>query len=210
MLSREEGRKVRSDRKRDVQPTVSRELKDCIYRLSYITDTPIKDVAEKICINGFGRNKVISHLSQNFRRDVRIDNTLYIGDVNRISVKKRTATGQSERISIRFKAEMYESLSVLAYSLDCSVARATSLLLDATVREVDFINEFVRGYLSKHVDEQRMQELKKVLRYINSANPYAEEVSWTVFLSYLMREVKVSAEKVQDTVTDFIVHNWKK
>lgn len=209
-MSREEGRKFRSDRKRDVQPTVSRELKDCIYRLSFITDTPVKDVAEQICINGFGRKKVISHVSQNFRRDVRIDNSLYIGDVNRVSVKKRTAAGQSERISIRFKSDMYERLSVLAYALDCSVARATSLLLDATVREVDFINEFVRDYLSEHVDEQRMNELKKVLKYINSDNPYAEEVSWTVFLSYLMSEVKVHAEKLQDTVSDFIVSNWKK
>lgn len=209
-MKRGEGRKIRSDKKRDVKPTVSKELKDCIYRLSYITDTPVKDVAEQICMNGFGRQKVVSHLSSNFRRDVRIDNTLYIGDINRVSVRKRTSPGQSERISIRFKSDMYERLSVIAYALDCSVARACALLLDSTVRDTDFVNNFAQEYLNKHVDKQRMEELKKVLQYINSGNPYEEEISWTVLLSYLMREVKVSAEKVQDTVTDFIVHNWKK
>ena len=124
--------------------------------------------------------KAISHISQNFRRDVRFDNSLYIGDVNRVSAKKRFAPGQSERISIRFKSDMYERLSVLAYALDCSVARATCLLLDATVREVDFINNFVRGYLSKHMDEKRMED------------------------------VKVSAEKVQDTVSEFVINHWRK
>lgn len=209
-MSRGEGRKVRSDKKRDVKPTVSHELKDCIYRLSYITDTPVKDVAEQICINGFGRKKVISHLSTNFRRDIRIDNSVYFGDFDRVSVRKRTAPGQSERISIRFKSDMYERLSVLAYALDCSVARACALLLDSTVREVDFINEFARDYIGKNVDKRRMEELKKVLQYINAGNPYEEEISWYTLLSYLMKEVKVSAEKVQDTVTDFIVHNWSK
>jgi len=208
-LSRGEGRKVRSDKKRDVQPTVSKELKDCIYRLSYITDTPVKDVAEEICINGIQRNKVISHLSQNFRRDIRIDNTLYLGDSERVSVRKRTGPGQSERITIRFKSDMYERLSVLAFALDCSVSRATALLMDAAVREVDFVNEFVRGYLSEHVDERRMNELKKVLKYINSKNPYAEEVSWFVFLSYLMDEVKIHADKLQDAVSDFVIHKWR-
>lgn len=209
-MSRGEGRKVRSDKKRDVQPTVSKELKDCIYRLSYITDKPVKDIAEQICISGFRRKSVISSLSQNFRREIRVDNTLYLGDVERPTVRKRTRPGHSERITIRFKSDMYERLSVLAYALDCSVARATGLLLDASVREVDFINSFVKGYLTEHVDEKRMEELKKVLRYINSNNPYAEEVSWFVFISYLMSEVKVHAEKVQDTVTNFVVNRWDK
>lgn len=206
-MNRGEGRKVRSDKKRDVQPTVTKELKDCIYRLSYITNTPVKDVAEQICINGFRRQKVISYLSRNFRRDVRVDNTLYMGDADRVSVRKRTSPGQSERISIRFKSDMYERLSVLAYALDCSVARSCALLLDATVRDVDYIDEFAQEYLTKHVDKERMNELKKVLRYINSENPYDEDISWNVLLSYLMKEVKVHAEKVQDTVTSFIVNH---
>lgn len=201
-------RKVRSDKKKDVQPTISIELKDCIYRLSFITDTPVKDVAEAICTSGLGNKKVVSYLSQNFRRDVRIDNALYMGDINRVSVRKRVTNTRTERISIRFKMGMHESLSVLAYAMDCSIARATGLLLDASVREVDFINEFVKSYLSSHIDDTRMRELKKVLRYINANNPFAEEVSWFAFVNYLMSEMKNSAEKVHDTVAEFVVNKW--
>ncbi|MDW0112151.1 hypothetical protein QT711_03070 [Sporosarcina saromensis] len=201
---------MRSDKKWSVQPTVSIELKDCIYRLSYITDQPVKDVVEAICEHGLERKKVISHLSQNFRRTVRVDNTLYIGDIERIPVKKRIAVGRTERISTRVDGNMHETLKVLAYSLDCSIARACALLLDASVRDVEFIDEFVQNYLQKHVDYNRMKELKKVLKYINENNPYSEEVSWGSFLSYLVDEVKLNAEKIQDSVETFVINHWKK
>lgn len=203
------GRKQREDKKREIQPTLSIELRDCIHRLSFITDTPIKDVGEAICINGIGRKKVISFLSLNFRRDIRVDSTVYFGDLSRIPVKKRTAAGQTERISIRFKGRTYEAIHALAYALDCTVSRACSLLIDASIRDVDFINEFVEDYLKEHIDEDRMRELRKVLKYVNANNPYADEVSWARFLSYMVDEVKVGAEKVQDTVSDFIVNNWR-
>lgn len=202
-------RKVRSDKKTDVKPTVLNALANTIERLSFITKTPIWSVIEKICINGIGQKKVVSYLSQNFRRTVRIENTLYLGDINRVSVKKRMPAGETVRLSTQFKADMIEKLAVLAYALNCSVARACALLLDASLRDGDYINEFVRGYLEENIDEERMKELKKVLKYINTDNPYEEEFSWASLLSYMIDEVKDSALKIQDTVTEFIVHHWK-
>ncbi|MEK4713497.1 hypothetical protein [Sporosarcina sp. FSL K6-5500] len=204
-----QGRKVRSDKKWSVQPTISIELRDCIHRLSKITGEHIKDVIEAICVSGIDNKKVITYLSSNFRQDIRINNTLYIGDSSRASVKKRTAPGQSERVSTRVSGTMHVSLKALAYSLDCSAARACALLVDATVRDADFINEFVKEFLEKHVDSEQMRELKKVLKYVKANNPYEEDVSWAALLSYLIEEVRTGAEKVQDTITGFVINNWK-
>lgn len=203
-------RKVRSDKKREIQPTISRELKECIHRLSYITNTPIKLGAEDICTFGTKNKKVITLLSLNFRRDVKIDNTIYRGDINRAPVKKRTAAGQSERISIRFSSETYEVISALSYALDCTTSRACALLLDASVRDVDFINEFVERYLEVYVDAPRINELKQIFKYVNANNPYDEKISFPNFLSYLKDEVIISASKVSDSISDFIVNNWRK
>lgn len=203
-------RKVRSDKKWSVQPTISKELKDCVYRLSYITDVPVKDVVEAICSNGIDSKKVMTHLSLNFRRDTRMNNTLYLGDFNRIPIKKRTAPGQSERVSTRVNSDMHESLKVLAYSLDCSTARACALLLDASVRDADFVNRFVKEYLEKNVDDERMNELKKVLKYVKANNPFEEEISWAALLNHLIEEVRYGAEKVQETVSTFVINNWNK
>lgn len=203
-------RKVRNDRKRDIKPTVSIELKDCIYRLSFITDTPVKDVVEEILIAGSSRLKVISYLSQYFVRDIRIEHVIYFGHTDRTPIKKRSYTGDVERISTRVTQQMYESLSAFAYSMDCSVSRACALLIDATVRDTDFVNDFAKQYIEKNVDESRMKELKKVLSYINAGNPYNERISWATLLTYLMDEVRVGAEKVQDTVSEFVINHWKK
>lgn len=207
-MSGVEGRKVRSDKKWSVQPFVSTELRDCIYRLNYITGIPVKDVIEKICENGMRNRRVLSYISMNFRRDLRINNSIYLGDMERVPVSKRSAAGVNERISTRVTGTMHDALKALAYALDCSTAKACALLLDATVRDVEFVNGFVEGYLTKHVDKQRMRELKKVLEYINAHNPYKEEISWANLFSYLVDEVQIHAEKVQDTVTDFVVHRW--
>lgn len=209
-MSRVGNKKVRNDKKKDIKPTVSTELRDCIYRLSFITDTPIKDVVEEILRDGSQRKKPLNHLARYFLRDVRIGNSLYMGDNNRVPVGKRSASGKGIRISTRVTQGMYNDLEGIAYAMGCSVSRVCALLLDATVRDADFINEFAKKYIEENVDEERMKELKKVLKYINAGNPYDEHMSWAAILSYLVDEVKEGADKLQDTVTDFVINCWDK
>ncbi|ARK21358.1 hypothetical protein [Sporosarcina ureae] len=203
-------RKVRSDKKRSINPTVSLELRDCIYRLAFITETPIKDVIADILIEGSQRKKPMDHLSKHFIRDVRIGNSLYMGDNQRVTINRQSATGKTVRISTRVTQGMYSDLEGIAYSMGSSVSKACALLLEATIRDVEFVNEFVKRYIEANVDEKRMKELKKVLKYINAGNPYDERMSWPTLLSYLVDEVKVGAEKLQDTVQDFVISRWDK
>lgn len=203
-------RKVRSDKKRSINPTVSLELRDCIYRLAFITETPIKDVIADILIEGSQRKKPMDHLSQYFIRDVRIGNSLYMGDNQRMAVNRQSSSGKTVRISTRVTQGMYSDLEGIAYSMGSSVSKACALLLNATIRDVEFVNEFVRNYIEANVDAERMKELQKVLKYINAGNPYDERMSWPTLLSYLVDEVKEGAEKLQDTVTEFVINRWDK
>ncbi|MDE3841103.1 hypothetical protein C0966_17740 (plasmid) [Bacillus methanolicus] len=203
-MKKEKERRTRSDKKRDVKPTITIQLKECIYRLSYITNTPVKDVAETICEAGLVSRKVMDYLSQHFRRPVRLKNTLYMGDLDRPSLQKRASAGQSERITIRLPQGTYENLTALAYALDVTPSRATALLLDASVRNSDFINEYVRDYLKQHLDDGRMRELKKVMKFINTNNPYEEEISWSALLSFLFDELKIGASNVSESIQDWL------
>lgn len=202
-------RKIRSDKKRDVQPTISIELKDCIYRLSYIVDLPVKDIAEELCRIGVSSKTVISHLSESFKRDVRIDNTLYIGDSEIQSNRIRGIKEKSERISIRFKSNMHNMLSVLSYALDCSIARACGMLLEASVRDSNIVNHIIKERIESSLDDFRMGELKKVYKYINSKNPYSQEATWAEIISYLFNETKIGISRAGETVGDFIVDYWR-
>jgi hypothetical protein len=198
-------RKVRSDKKRDVKPTISSNLKHCIYRLSYITSSPVKDVAETLCEKGLRSRKVMDYLSTYFRRDLKFANTIYLGDFERESLQRKVQAGKNERITIRFTQSSYEHISSLARALDVTPSKATALLLDASIRNTHLLNAFVKTYLHDHLDGNRMKELKEVLKYINKNNPYQEEISWFALLSMIFEDVKESTGNVKD-----IVHHWMK
>lgn len=202
-------RKKRSDKKHEVKPTISIQLKEAISRLSYISSTPVKNVAEEICIKGIITPKVLEHLALNFRRDLKLGTTFYMGDLNRISMQKKTVSSQNERIGIRFKQHDYENLTALAYALDVTPSRATALLLEASIKNSDFINDFFQKYLTTQLDGNRMKELKKIMRFINANNPYEEEISWGVMLSVICDEMKVGTKSVPEAINDFINY-WRK
>lgn len=196
-------RRTRSDKKRDIKPTISISLKDCIYRLSYITDTPVKDVAELICEKGLQSRKVIEYLANYFRRDYKFLSTVYFGDLGRESLQRKYQSGKNERITIRFTQATYEDIFYLANALDVTPSKATALLLDASVRNTNLLNAFVKTYLHGQLDNQRMNELKLVLKYINKNNPYNEEISWFTLLSIIFDELKGSTSNIKG-----LVHNW--
>ena len=196
-------RKIRSDKKRDVKPTISSNLKDCIYRLSYITNTPVKDVAETLCEKGLQSRNVLDYLSQYFRRDLKYLHTVYMGDWDRESLQKKVQAGKNERITIRFTQASYENIYSLSRALDVTPSKATALLLDASIRNTHLLNAFVKCYLHRHIDEARMNELKQVLKYINKNNPYNEEVSWFALLAMIFEDIKEGTNNVKD-----VIHNW--
>lgn len=179
------------------------QLKECIYRLAYITNTPVKDVAEEICVVGLRSRNVIEYLSQFFRRDFRLGNTFYMGDLERESLQAKKDKEKTGRVTIRFPQRTHERICALAYALDVTPSRATAILLEASITNTNFSNAFTRHYLQGKLDEGRMRELKKVMRFINQNNPYEEEISWGVLLSYLYEELKLGANHVANSL-----HVW--
>lgn len=193
-------RKVRSDKKRDVKPTVPLTLKECIDRLSYITNRPIKDISEEICIYGLYSRKVIELLSEKFRRNYTFKNTMFIGNLNRDSIQKEKIKGLKDRITIRFKQNEYEKIYSLSFSLDVTPSRATALLLDATIRNSEFINQFLEKYVVAELDENRQRELKAILKFINKNNPYNKEVTISALVAYYFDEIKNGLMSFQDFI----------
>lgn len=197
-------RETRSDKKIDCKPTINIGLKECVYRLSYITNTPVKDIAEKIVLTGLDSKRVTELFSNYFKRDYEMKNTFYIGKLENPSLQKREKREVTERITIRFKQEDMNLIKSLAYSLDVTPSRATSLLLENTILETNFINKFAKEHLKETLDEGRIRELKKVILYINQNNPYEEKISWASLLSYFYDELKGSAMNMNKAIINWI------
>lgn len=201
-------RQVRSDRKRDIKPTIDISLHDAIYRLSYITRTPVKDVCEAICVYGINSSAIRGKLAVYFRRNIRINNTLYNGNLDRKQITKRTSNGVCERISLRLSKDDHEVVNALAYGLDCSTSRACALLLEQGMKDFDFVDNYVRKHLEDSLDDKRLQELKKVMRYVSGKD--AEIDSWASLLSAIVDEVKKPVSSTKELVSEFLINTWNK
>ena len=126
-----------------------------------------------------------------------------MGDWGRESLQRKVQSGKNERITIRFSQASYENIYSLSCALDVTPSKATALLLDASIRNTNLLNAYVKSYLNYHIDEVRMKELKQVLKYINKNNPYNEEISWFALLAIIFEDIKESTGNVKD-----VIHNW--
>lgn len=200
-------RKVRSDKKRDVKPTVHISLYECISRLSYITMTPMKDVAEYLCVRGLNSRKVIEVLSKQFRRNYFFKNTLFIGKPDRISNRVMRRTGMKKRLSIRITQETHDRISELAFALDMTVSSATAILLETAAKNPDFIDQYVSKHVTETLSPARKEQLKEVLRYLKKNNPYAEEITMARLISYIIEEMKEQTIQAKKAVESWLEQN---
>lgn len=199
-------RKVRSDKKRDVKPTVKVELKDAIYRLSYITQTPVKDVAERMIEYAIRNQSILNNLAHSFRRVVRINDTLYLGHIDNKRIDRRE-DGVCERLTSRLTSHDYETVSALAYALDVNPTRVCAVLLEASMRDFTFVNTYVSCYLKTQLTSSQMKELRSIMQYVNE--DAEEQMSFTTLLSMIVDEVSAPVSRIKDAVSEFIINNWR-
>ena len=179
-------RKTRKDKKQEIKATIDFDLKDSIYRLSYITDTPVKDVCEKLCAYVMREKEMIDYLTSHFQRTIMINSTFYMGSRENKAIPKRLE-GETSRVTIKFKQAEHDFIYSLSYGLELSKSRTVAVLLDLAVHDIAIVNQYIKNYLKKELNDNQMFELKQLLRYINEQNQ--THLSWSALLSFIKDEV---------------------
>lgn len=197
-------RKTRTDKKIEIKPTLDLNLYNALSRISYITNTPMKTVAETICKNGLYSTKVIEKLSVQFKRDYQHKQTLFLGNKELFVERTKKNKVPTRRITMRFISHDYEKISNLAYSLDTTISTATRITISSSVTCTDIVNEYLAKYIESNLDPARKEQLKLVLQYIEKENPYGEEITLAQLLSYIVDEVKDQTVNLKRTVTDWL------
>lgn len=205
-MKKREDRSQRSDKKRDVKPTLKLDLKDALYRLSGITYTPVKDVCPAMCMFVINDRQSIQGLSNYFKRDLVFDNTLFRGHVTNKTIDKRL-NGLAERVTMRLSQGEYTKVALLAFALDCTVSRAAAILLEISMREVRFVNAYIKEFLRHELSESQMREFKEILRYVNRNGE--SHHSWASLLAHVMDEVGTPVSRIKEAVSDFIDLKWR-
>lgn len=206
-------RKERSDKKKQVAPYISVELKQEIERLAFITDQPIKWIGELLTYYGIHNKDVTERFAPYFQRGIlRVSNTLYYGSPENPHVNNDAIQTQTSRISIRFTQRDYEDVSLLANLLDVTPSRAVSLLLDASIKHPEIIEHILQTHNNRmSFDEVTTAELRKFMRYVNRDNPY--KTAWNEALISIVdgarKKIRGLTRKVPPEAVDNETYNWR-
>ena len=199
-------RKVRSDKKRDVSPTIKWELKEAISRLSFITNTKMKDSCSEMISFATNDIEIIQRLSVSFVRDVRFNDTMFRGHLDNIRFP-RTDTGKCVRMHMRLVTHDFENLKTLAYALDLTPTRVSAILLDICIHDFRFLNMYVQKYLSSELTRPQMLEFREMLKYINKNSN--NEMTMAALLSAIVDEVKRPIAPEPKPMGELIVNHWR-
>lgn len=198
-------RATRSDKKKDIKPLVSIDIYECLCRLSYITNTPIKDVGENVIKEGLNNINVIEYLSKHFKREYWYKETLIRSqELHLFNTRTIKISGDKKRVSLRFDQKTYELLSDLAYALDLTVSSATSLLLDAAIKNTKIIHRYIETYINKALDINRKKQLKEVLKFMNKNNPYQEKITLGLLINMIVEDFMDSSLNIKTAINNFL------
>ena len=201
-------RKVRSDKKISIKPTIDLELYECVSRIHYITTTPLKDVGELICKKGLYSKKVMDHLSQYFRKNITCNDIAYIGNPKLMSERSRKRkASDTTRIDIRFTQKVAEQIKDLAYALDRTPSTAVAMLLEASIKNTDVVEEYISTFVEEVLDKNRKKQLKEVLHYINHDNPYKSEdeiLTFSQLISHILDDAIDKTVNARIAISDWL------
>jgi len=201
-------KRKRKDAKVDYKPTVPIPLKTSIERLAAITGIVVKDIADYLVVSALNSVEVISYISKCFQYDLRFNNTLYFGNSQNPTVRKKNPPGTTDRVSLRVSQHTDHLIGSIAYAMRCTRHRACAALLEQAMLNYDIVNDFIRNYLINGLDEDRLNELQKVMNYINSMDD-TFEYSWADLLSLIAREVNAPITSTKESVDEFLINNWR-
>lgn len=164
-MDRGVSRKVRSDKKVDVKPTLNIELKDAVYRLSYVARQPVKNVGEELCIIAFHSNEIIIQLAPYFQRNIKIGKTLYIGRADNKQMAKRLP-GHNEKITIRFKQQDFNCIYDLAYAVSVTPSRVVAVLIEFAMSSEVIVSDYVNKYVEGRMTDGQLREFEEIKKQL--------------------------------------------
>lgn len=188
---REEGRerKIRSDKKRQIKPTIPIELYDCISVVSYITRTPMKNIGEFVVMESLQNKEVVEHLSRHQRRTYWHSGTMFLGDESLQPYRLPPSGSGKRRTTITFSQGFADELTKYAFTLDTSLATATSLLLETGMKHKDIVNKYFHNNIDYTLDSNKKQKLKSVYKYVVKNSPFNEHVSILEIIKMLLDDL---------------------
>lgn len=167
-------RKVRSDKKREVKPTLANNLKENLCHYSYVTNQPIKDACLFLIEKGLRNDSILREFQKIMIGDFQTENKLYIGNRKGGFPVKLKWSSKNERVTIKIPQLVYSELNRLSFAVGLSVSATSALMLKAVISSWSFKDEHLMFYMNR-LDTKRYLMLERFLIDMLEINPINEK-----------------------------------
>lgn len=157
-------RKVRSDKKRDVKPTLSLFVKEDLYYYAYLTNQPVKDAALFLIANALRNEGILLELQPVMISDFIIENRIIKGNHTGQPTKIRYK-GETGKATVKFPQPVFEELRNLAFAIGITPTATAAVLIRKGLYNYEFMEEQIRHY-ARRLDPKRFNEFVKFMKDI--------------------------------------------
>lgn len=131
-------RKIRSDKKREINLHLPTEFYDWFANIAYRSDSDLKPTIEAFAIEAVESLSAIEKFSNLFRREFEHADGVIFGDPKRKPF--RLPRGQERmRTPIKLDSTTYEKYSKLAFALDCSIPTAVFITMYNACQDAELV-----------------------------------------------------------------------
>jgi hypothetical protein len=200
-------RKVRSDKKRAIAPSLDVDTYELISHLSYVCDLPLKTVGELLSREAFNSYKILDEIKVHFRRTLQYkDDHYYVGDIQKKPY--RMEKGDKRRLYLKFYEFEYENFATLAYALDCSLSAATGLLIQKAIQRKDVMYPILSRYIHRKLDPKRAMQLREICRYLDKRSPY-EYITVPHIISHVLENCIETGKRIKREINIWIDQEFR-
>lgn len=190
-------------KKREVKPFVDVKKKDVIVKLSFLTGLSIKAISEDLCNHAIDSDFAI-RLAPHFKRSIKIKKLQFAAQENPLPISKPQVE-EIERISLMLSEPIYEYAYSLSYATGISVPKVVAAMIEFSMNDIKFFNDYVSKYLSQKIDPERKKVLQSIMEDIN--NNFENDYSIAALLFYIADEIKEIDQSIEGSLKE-VVSRW--
>lgn len=181
-----------------VKPYINVKQKETISKLNFLTGLPIKDICNDLMEHAVKSNYAI-FLTQHFKRGVIINKLQFPAKNDPVPFPE--VKGETTRITLKVNNRIHEYANSLYYATDVSVPKILASMINYSINDNKFFNDYVSKYLTEKIGEDRKKLLKSVMDDVNGVTECDENISSLLF--YIVETEKEIDEGLGEAVEKF-------
>lgn len=186
-------------KKREVKPFIEKDKRELIVKLSFLTGVSIQTIGEDLLQYAIDSDFAIFQ-SQYFKYNIKIKKLQFPAQDNPPPLPANNK--DVERISFRIGSGIYEYAHSLSYALGITVPKVIARMIHFSMNSTDFLNDYVLGYLSRQIGEERKELLISLMGDLNGRAQKNHTVAALLFC--IADEMKEVDNSMPDSVNTFV------